>query len=71
MYLFNTKKVRDELAARKWSVKEFAQEAGLSPPTARLAVEGKRSVRLKTLGKICDALNLPPSNLIVEADDTL
>ena len=58
VYYYDELKIRNELARKKWRVKDFAQNAELSPATAREVMTGGRCYSNRTLGKIAAALNI-------------
>ena len=66
-YCYDATRIQDEMARRKWTLKDFAQAAELSPTTARFVVYGGKALSFRTLGKVAAAFGIdPPSSLIVE-----
>ena len=49
---------------RLWTREELAKHAGVTPTTVTQAEAGRTHVRLRTIGKLADALGVPPARLL-------
>ncbi len=49
---------------RLWTREELAKRAGVSPTTITLAESGRTHVRLSTVRKLADALEVDPQHLL-------
>ncbi|PLS84685.1 MAG: hypothetical protein CYG60_16635 [Actinobacteria bacterium] len=49
---------------RLWTREELAKRAGVTPTTVTQAETGRTHVRLKTIGKLADALGVPAARLL-------
>ena len=60
-----------ELAKRKMSVGDFAEQVGLTPANVAVLKNGRaKAVRFATLAALCDALDCQPGDLLRwETDD--
>jgi transcriptional regulator with XRE-family HTH domain len=65
----NEDEIRGQLLIRLredklWTREELAKRAGVTPTTVTQAEAGRTHVRLKTIGKLADALGVPPARLL-------
>jgi transcriptional regulator with XRE-family HTH domain len=58
------KNVRDARLARGWTQEDLAHETGLATVQVSRIERGKREIRLKTLLRLLDALDVPPDELL-------
>lgn len=59
--------VRDALACRGWSQKRLAKESGVDAATVSRYLRGGTTPRVENIGKIAEALDLDPTELLKEA----
>lgn len=64
---YDAMRIREEIARREQSVAEFARVAGVSQFTMYRALAGSHAAT-RSLGKIANALNLPPRELLRKGD---
>lgn len=58
-------KVRGILLGRFWTFRDLSDSSGVTYPTICACLgEKKTPVRVGTLKKICDALSVPPSEIV-------
>ncbi len=60
----NAERVRLAVIESKQTVKAIASRAGLNPGTLSNAMIDGKQFTTQSIGKIADALNLPPKDLI-------
>lgn len=59
-----------ELAKRKMSVGEFAEQVGITPANVAVLKNGRaKAIRLSTLDAMCRVLNCQPAALLEWVDD--
>jgi len=61
----NIEKIKQELARREWSMKDFADALGSPRTYPYYLLKNEKSHTFKTVEKIASALNYDPKDLII------
>lgn len=57
-------RIEAELEARKMSILTLSEQTGIAYPTLRRSIKAGRSLSIREIGSIADALNVKPSALL-------
>lgn len=57
-------RIEVELDTRKMSILALSEQTGIAYPTLRRSIKAGRSLSIRELGAIADALNVKPSTLL-------
>lgn len=60
-------RIEAELEARNMSILALSEQTGIAYPTLRRSIKAGRSLSIKEIGSIADALNIRPSTLVLDA----
>jgi transcriptional regulator with XRE-family HTH domain len=66
-----SEKLQKLMDDRGWGPSRLAALTGIEPGSVRLYLKGKVKPSIKTLGKICEVLNVSPDYLIFDEEEDI